>query len=389
MKPIKVLYAEDYDEIFQLSEFAFQYKLSPEELQKKKEEASRHTIWGWMDDNAKIAAKVHLIPLTCYLNEKPFAMGGISAVATWPEYRRQGMVKHLLHHALQYMRKNGQMISYLHPFSVPFYRKFGWELCFMERKCTIPMEGMRQNWEGRGYVRRISTDIPLLHAIYTGYAKKYNGMMTRDEKWWQQRILRQDFHIAAAYNDSNQPEGYIIYHVQKDKLEIVDFAYTSMNGWKLLLQFIANHDSMAAQVELTVPENEPLSLLLEKPVLEQKIQSYFMARIVDIPAFLKEYSFAKGSHAVQLVVADEFLPENSGSYVIEKRDTDTYVNFTKEGHITAEDIHMKVQQLTQILFGFARPMELHRLGLIQGSEASVRELEWLIPERQTYFADFF
>jgi predicted acetyltransferase len=55
-------------------------------------------------------------------------MGGIAGVATWPEYRRNGNVADLVKHALQQMKEDGCAISYLHPFKVSFYHKYGWEL---------------------------------------------------------------------------------------------------------------------------------------------------------------------------------------------------------------------------------------------------------------------
>ncbi|TKH33755.1 GNAT family N-acetyltransferase, partial [Paenibacillus polymyxa] len=38
-----------------------------------------------------------------------------------------GMVSRLLTHALEEMKTAGQSLSFLHPFSFAFYRKFGWE----------------------------------------------------------------------------------------------------------------------------------------------------------------------------------------------------------------------------------------------------------------------
>src|SRR5699024_2098022 len=139
MDNIKKLSTSDYMEIFELSQFAFQYKLDDEAMKIKKQEADRHTIWGYMDDGS-IAAKLHLIPLTIMINGKPFKMGGISSVATWPEYRRQGMAKKLLFHALNHMKAAGQTITFLHPFSFGFYRQYGFEHTFNLKHYTIPVE---------------------------------------------------------------------------------------------------------------------------------------------------------------------------------------------------------------------------------------------------------
>src|SRR5699024_10388426 len=103
-----------------------------------------------------------------------------SSVATWPEYRRQGMIKHLLRLALYYMRENGQTVSFLAPFSFAFYRKYGWELAFSEKHYSIPMAHLQKSWDAKGYVRRISRDTSLLNRIYNTYAKNYTGMLIRD-----------------------------------------------------------------------------------------------------------------------------------------------------------------------------------------------------------------
>src|SRR5690625_4349653 len=166
----------------------------------------------------KLAAKVHIIPLASYINGQAFKMGGIASVATWPEYRRYGMIQPLLFHALQDMKKNGQTISLLSPFSTPFYRKYGWELAFTEKKYDIPIGNLKREWKTQGYVRRIGKDVPLLHDIYTIYAKKFSGILTRDEKWWEQRVLTDpSAHIAVAYNEAGKAEGYLIYKVKDRK----------------------------------------------------------------------------------------------------------------------------------------------------------------------------
>lgn len=120
MDKIVSLSRADYKDIFDLSQFAFQYNLSEEALIEKAREADRHQIVGYrMDGN--LAGKLHIIPLEVTIQGKKFMMGGISSVATWPEYRRLGIAKKLLYHALVKMKEQGQVLSYLHPFSVGFY----------------------------------------------------------------------------------------------------------------------------------------------------------------------------------------------------------------------------------------------------------------------------
>jgi len=387
---IKRLSAEtDGDDIFALSQFAFQYDLTEDALRKKQEEAHRHIIWGWIEDN-QLAAKLHLISLGCYINGKIFKMGGISSVATWPEYRRQGAAKHLLHHALQYMRQHGQMLSFLHPFSFAFYRKYGWEHTFSEKVYKISIDQLKREWDTRGYVRRVKNDIAALHKVYSNFAKNYNGTLTRDDKWWKQRVLKEDWQQAVAYRDDGQAEGYILYKVKEGKLTVHELAYTSLNAQKLLLQFIANHDSMAKTVEMAVPENDNLPLIVDDPRFEQKINPHFMARIVDVFGFLKAYPFIDGSaESVTLHVDDAFLPENNGVYQLSQFGPNTNITYLQPTFRQESGIYCSVQQLTSMLMGYKRPFALYDAGLINGNSETIERLEKVIPRRQTFFPDFY
>ncbi|GAB4074329.1 GNAT family N-acetyltransferase [Barrientosiimonas marina] len=381
---------DDAHAIFALSQFAFQYELSEQEFNERKADASRHIIWGMMDHD-QIAAKVHLVPLSCYINGKSFEMGGVSSVATWPEYRRQGAVKQLLQTALQYMRANGQTLSLLHPFSFGFYRKYGWEYAFSQKTYRISIARLKQSWDVDGYVRRLHNDIPVLDQIYTTYAQHYNGMLVRDNKWWKERVLKNNQQQAAAYDAHGQPQGYILYSVKEGQLMVHELIAETVDAYKQLLRFIANHDSMAETVTMTVPENDPLPLLVDEPRFEQTINPYFMARIVDVHAFLKQYPFLnEGAESVALHVTDAFLPENNGTYQLSQTGSGPNVTHLRtESSREASGVHCNVQQLTVMLMSFKRPLELYRAGLIAGDRRAVECLESMIPDQQTYLPDFF
>ncbi|SDM27174.1 GNAT family N-acetyltransferase [Sediminibacillus halophilus] len=386
MAEIQRLTEKDFPEVFALSQFAFQYELSAEDRQKKIEETKHHKIWGWMEQGT-LAGKLHLHSLSCFLNGEKFAMGGIGNVATWPEYRRRGIVKQLLHHALLDMKENGQTLSFLHPFSFPFYRKYGWELTFTNKHYSLPINQLKKSWNGNGYVRRSKKDIALLDSLYSRFAKNYNGMLVRDERWWQQRVLTGNDQIAVSYNEQGEAGGYLIYHVKNDVLIVEEFVYLSLNAWRLFMQFIANHDSMVEKVEMVVPENDLLPLTIDEPRFPQEVKPYFMARIVDVPEFLKAYPFRfeKGKLPVYLHVEDDFFPDNAGGYRIDGGE----IVRTEKPNPDEESIFCTIQQLTVMFLGTRRPLALYAAGLINGSRRAVERLEEILPVRQTYLTDFF
>src|SRR5699024_6667989 len=140
--------------------------------------------------------------------------------------------------------------------------------------------------------------------------------LVRDEKWWNQRVFEAMGQLAIAYNESNEAEGYIHYQVKDKVLEVNELVYRNVNGLKLLLEFITNHDSMADTIKMHVPENDMLPELMNEPTFKQQITPYFMARVVYVLSFLEKYPFnvVSPQESITIFVEDEFFPENEGVY---------------------------------------------------------------------------
>lgn len=386
MTSIHRLSKPNYDEIFALSEFAFQYQMNEEERRNKEKEAARHRIFGYGVDG-ELAGKLHIIPLEVFIQGVRYPMGGISSVATWPEFRRQGVAKNLLKQSLSDMKEKGEMVSLLHPFNVGFYRKYGWELAFYRKKYTLPIEKLKQEWKTEGYIRK-NRDIKVLNGIYADYAKSYNGMLVRDELWWKERVLTNSHaQIRVAYDSQGNAVAYIIYTVRENVLTVVDMAYQNNNGLYLIYEFLSNHDSMAEKIKMTVPENDLLPLMLNDPGFRQELEPYFMARIVDVHPFLQMYPFVRIDDTIVLEVTDDILPENDGCYVIKANQQETTV--TKIKQKTDASVSCSVQQLASLLLGFVRVSDLWKQGFITGDASSIDLLEEMIPQQMPYFADFF
>jgi predicted acetyltransferase len=126
----------EYVESMKLSMYAFQYKIPESDVPVRIEGVKNHKILGIWDENI-LAAKLHIIPLSIYMQDVEWKMGGIAGVATYPEYRRNGYVKSLMIDSLKHMRNNHQIVSLLHPFDISFYRKYGWEILTETKKITI------------------------------------------------------------------------------------------------------------------------------------------------------------------------------------------------------------------------------------------------------------
>ncbi|MDD9271162.1 enhanced intracellular survival protein Eis [Paenibacillus sp. GCM10023248] len=395
MSDIRTLQAQELPESLALSQFAFQYELSAEEQAERISETDPKQIWGYYVQD-KLAAKLHLLDFHTWLNGQRYAMGGIAGVATWPEYRRGGMVKQLLIQALKVMRERGQTISFLHPFKFEFYRKFGWEAYVDYLKYEIPADKLPRFEAAAGSkVVRVEKDGELLNGIYAKYAVRYNGMLDRDGVWWNKYLKAKQGTAAVYVNPQGEQTGYVIYQVKAFTATVHEMVFLDEEARRGLWKFIADHDSMITKVEIKAPIDDELAFLVPDPRFKQEKVTYFSARIVDVEAFLSQYAFEARSEAepVYIRISDPYAEWNEGVYRLTFTGSGKAAQVAKlpAGELPAEDhvLSCSIQTLSALFIGYKKAGFLSRIGQLQGSDERIRRLEAAIPERTTYLADFF
>jgi len=134
---IKIIPPKDYIQVHQLRDYCFPNKYTGARRDDFHYWIENSTTLGAFDEH-KVVGQLLILPLSMIVHGAKYDMGGIGFVASYPEYRQQGIIKRLMIEALKKMLENGQVISVLAPFSVFFYRYFGWELFFEKLHYTIP-----------------------------------------------------------------------------------------------------------------------------------------------------------------------------------------------------------------------------------------------------------
>lgn len=388
---LRQLRSDEFEISTKLSEYAFQYTLTPEQRESNQKHFKPERFWG-IFDGEELQAKLTIIPLQVYVHGNKFDMGGIAGVATWPENRRQGHVSTLLKHALQEMKSKGQTLSFLHPFSIPFYRKFGWELYAEYKKYTIPVSKFPRKVEVPGRIVRGVTDIPTLDGMYQAYASRYNGTLVRDEAWWTRFVLQGDNHSVVYYSAEGKPTGYALYELKDKDLVCDEFVYLNEEARSALWTFFGNHDSRIEQVTMTmVPGDDQLPFMLPDPRVTQEIVPYFMARIVDLKSFVEQYAFEAHQEAVMTIqVEDSVAPWNAGRWrlsVNQEGKAELSELPTDQGE--QADLTTDIQTLSALFTGYKRAQALHAIHRLNGNPKALTQLETMIPAGQTYLMDFF
>lgn len=346
-------------------------------------------VIGWFDDET-LVSQVAVYPMQIKVFGKTYAMGGLTGVGTYPEYSNMGLMHKLLEQALKNMRKRGQYICYLYPYSIPYYRRKGWELVSDKISYEIKDYQLPKNHQVSGDVRRVKTDSEELKETYERYAEHTHGAILRDELAWNEYWLWDSDDIMAAiyYNEENEPDGYVIYWIANEVFYIKDMIFNNEDARTGLWNFVSAHFSMINQVEGSTYTDEPLAFLLEDASIKETISPYYMARIVDFSAFISEYPFKPDvvDREWKFMLTDPIMECNQGTFLLK---------ISKDGHGTVTKVSeecsdkVSIQTMTTMFMGYKRPDYLAKIGRLQADGSIIDMLEDAIEQQTPYISDYF
>ncbi|MFD2704939.1 GNAT family N-acetyltransferase [Salibacterium lacus] len=388
---IRKMNASQMRQSLELDQFAFQFEFTKDE--KKNHERIMKPENTWVaEEDGRLMSKLTMLPMEVYIGGTLMPMGGISGVATWPESRRNGLVRKLLDSALEDMKSRGQVVSFLYPFSIPFYRKFGWEVFADAVTWKIKKEQLPNREEIiTGKIRRIPpAEWPTLQRIYQQFATWYNGMINRDETWWRYTVLKKKKgQIAVFSNDAGEDKGYMIYQIKNNYMKVHEFVALDEEAREQLWRFTANHDSMIEEAEMKPAVQDPSRFMLPDSSIEEKRESYFMARIVDMKHFLELYPFRlEEGQELSFQVKDPGASWNNGIFTVRKDESGQEVeHFTSGG--TEDSLKMDINTAAAVLLGYISVTVAGRIGKIQASEEAKALLGTAVTSDSPFIYDFF
>ncbi|MBC6309159.1 GNAT family N-acetyltransferase [Listeria sp. FSL L7-1582] len=337
-----------------------------------------------------LLAQVLTYPLSVSILGERFSMGGIAYVASYPEYRNAGLIRRLMEESLVKMKEAGQLVSYLSPFSIPFYRKFGYEVFTEKIEVEIPSHALPDMGSVPGRVMRFSsedgTGISVVRELYNRFAlTKKSGMMMRDDAWWLRLARRGHTKEIAVYCDMNGVTmGYMLFTLDSEVFKVHEMVALDYEAEKGLWRFVGTHGMMVDRVVAkNVGSLRDIALAFPSPDFEKREILDFMMRIVDVEAFLGKYRFARTENTLYLQVEDETAPWNDGIFEIRG-------SIVRRLEQTSEPVlAITIQALGQMVMGFVRPRDLVYYGKATASEVTIATWEKAIPHVRSDFYDAF
>ena len=386
-----------------LLNYVFQMSLSIKKDRRFVSQKSRqfnvgHAL-GWFDGN-QLVSQILSLPFQVNVYGVSYEMGGITAVGTYPEYSKQGLIDSLIKKTLAVMREDGRYISYLFPFSIPYYRKKGWEIMCDIVEFQVKDTQFPHYTEVSGKIRRVDTRAEDLVKVYEKYASITHGAMIRNtiawnekfhEDFWEEKFVDTDVQLQAAvyYDEDEEPQGYLFSRIMEENFYIDEIIYLQEEARKGLWNFVSAHKSMVYNAYGKTAGNEPVAFLLEDSEIIQKVSPYFMARIVDVEKFLETYPFDEPNFHIRFSIIDRLVDWHNGIYDISS--TDWKVKITKVAQNDKPEItlQMSIQTLTTMLLGYKRPKYLEKIERLKGKGETIAVLEDILPVGNPTFIDYF
>jgi predicted acetyltransferase len=341
---------------------------------------------GLFDDEGQLVSGLRLIWNDLWLGRKKIRMAGVTSVVTPPEYRRKGMLKHLLREFMRQEHARGINVSGLYPFEFPFYRKFGYELASSLQRVTVKIPALaafRPQTPGR-WTQSTEEDWSRFNAVYEQYCVGRFGRLERPTaNFWQRSIFKtydQGAYIPLTTyiwtDEAGNDRAYIIYRMKAKEsnewdrdMRIREMVWLDEAARHEIYAFIANHDSQAERAIWNAEAGDEVYALLSNPrAATIEHESGFMLRLLDVEKALAERAWPaleSGETAgFSLAVRDDVLEWNDRrTYHLQAKGEQ--VEVSSQPGTEQAGLSCDVRGLAQLYGGYLSPLEAARLGKLE------------------------
>ena len=348
-------------------------------------------VLGWFYKE-KLASMIVVYSMKVNIHDNIMDMGGITGVATYPEYTGKGLIHSLMKRAINYMHDQEFPISFLYPYSIPFYRKMGWEIVSDKLTFTVKDTQLPKSRPVTGMVERVSLESEDYKNVYSYFAYQRHGAMIRDNLAWDEywRWENDDMIAAVYYNKDHKPLGYVVYYIANEIFHIKDMVYLNIEANYGLWNYVSAHFSMITQVQGDNYSGEPMAYLFEDSEITETISPYIMARIIDVKDFLTEYPYQiqPEDFKIHFRVFDKMSSWNNADFMVSWHNGETVCEQVEDNQ-SINVVELSINTLTTMLMGYKRPTYLYDHEKIQTEYYMLTWLERLIPVEKPYFSAYF
>ncbi len=352
------------------------------------------TLCAFVD--GRMVTSLATIPFTARFNGMAAKLGGISAVGTLPEYRRQGFVRRIMQQAIADMRDRGQYVTALWASQAAIYQRYGFAQTTVNVAYQINPQDIQfvSPTPPQGLCRRYSLEdgYPIIRQLYIDFISHRHLYLHRSKTLWGNNALAENnadgpVYIAVYRDADDAPQGYVVYTTRSGKVQhaargqelvIRDMAWLTSDACLGLWTFIAKHDLVGRVRYATAPPDDPTPMLLQEPrLLHPQWQEGIWLRLTDVQNALATRGYDAPGRLVIEVDGDDLADWNNGVFEVET-DGDSAQS---KAVASAPDVRLGIRALAALYSGRHSAQTLANWGLLSGEHTAIAAADRLFQSR--------
>ena len=336
-----------------------------------------------VDGELTSVLRVGLLPQ--YWLGRPVPSAQVLSLATSPEHGGRGHGLTLLEGLMAELRERGVPTVTLQPSAARFYRAAGFEFAGSWNRYELACQDLPAP-DPAYHARRLAPDdFAPMAKLYDQVAPTRHGAFVRRDGWWRRLALtrREESKETANFlvESPDGPVGWVMlafgedpvssHHLFALRLRVQDWGW--LPGHDLApTGALSGYRTLDGVVRWSGPDPDPFLFLLPNESSRLVRRSYWMLRLVDLAGAFGARPYPEVAGSVALQVEDPLCPWNSGTWTLEVEAGEGRLE--RGGTSGVSGATTSIRGLAALFTGFAAPVQLARVGLLDGVDAAGLEL---------------
>ncbi|HDQ71737.1 MAG TPA: GNAT family N-acetyltransferase [Chloroflexi bacterium] len=300
-------------------------------------------------------------------------------------HKKEHVAKEIVLYMLRRYRERGVPLTIIYPFRPDFYRKMGFGCVTKMNQYRVDPKALPREGD-KVHVRYVgASDVQPLLDCYHRVLDRIHGLIEKSAYEIERMMENPKLRIVGYDDAEGRIGGYIVFAFERGKhflhndIHVYEFVHETREALAALMTFLHTQADQVARVVFDT-QDEYFHFLLWDPrndsgamiptvYHESNVQGVgLMYRVSDVPRMfelLAERDFGGQTCQLELIIDDNFLPENAGS---------TYLRF-EEGRVRLVDgpdrdvtVSMDVADFSSLLAGAVTFRRLYQYSLAEISD---------------------